>query len=107
MSIIDFPGLSDNDRSYLRDGIIERVADIVKEQAEQLVNRMATLGMTAQHKVEPRYGHVELTIMIKRANAEGMILSRMFNTEILTSRKHAIDAVQRDLEIMVRTLFFN
>lgn len=62
--MINNPLLSDNDRDFLRDGLVERVADIVREQAEQLVNRMTAFGMTARYTVEPRYGHVELTIMV-------------------------------------------
>lgn len=106
--MINNPLLSDNDRDYLRDGLVERVTDIVREQAEQLVNRMTTFGMTAKYKVEPRYGHVELTIMVKRTDAQGLILSRTFSTEIYTAgRSHAIGTVRYDLENMVRALFFS
>lgn len=108
ISLIDSPGLSDKDRDHLRDGFIERVTDIVREQTQQLIDRMTAFGMDVKYKVEPRYGHVELTIMVKRVDTQGLILSRTFSTEIYTAgRGHAIGAVRYDLENMVRTLFFS
>lgn len=98
--------MDDLTASLVREGIKERVIDIVRSELEQLTKRMNELGMTADYRITEHYGVVEFNIIIQKRDLQKIVVTRSITAELMTGRSHTVAAVQRDLEKVVEMLFF-